>query len=347
MSNRTIDLAGVFQRKATGGPAKRGPEDDYTQQQADACDLSPRGWFIPRSAFPRRTLSAGSGSGANLVADDYKPGVREPSADLVLERLGVRMEPGQRGNAKIPRLTSTVSPEYVDEGSAASESTVTIEQIEGTPHVLTTNFLMSAKLRNQGGDYINTVIAPDFRAALDAARQRAVLHGTGSGGEPTGLASTTGVSVVGAGTNGGAPSVPLLASAVQAVTDSGASLKSPAFLSTPAATAAMLRTPKFASGDGGAMLDNSADVLLGYPYRQSTIVRDDLSKGDGTGLSGLFFGDWSDLMVVSWGDGAVEVTFDPYTYAPQGLIRVTATQYFDVVVLRPSSFACVLDLATL
>jgi hypothetical protein len=84
--------------------------------------------------------------------------------------------------------------------------------------------------------------------------------------------------------------------------------------------------------------------LAGYPYADTTNVPNDLTKGDGTALSALIFGNWADLYVGQW--GGLDILVNPYTKAKEGLVEIVAEMYYDLEVARPVSFAAMLDIVT-
>ncbi len=88
----------------------------------------------------------------------------------------------------------------------------------------------------------------------------------------------------------------------------------------------------------------NASPLNGYPAHVTNQVASDLTRGTGTGLSAIFFGNWADLIIGHW--GTLDILVDPYTGGTSGTVRVIALQDVDVVVRQPASFAAMLDAIT-
>jgi hypothetical protein len=61
------------------------------------------------------------------------------------------------------------------------------------------------------------------------------------------------------------------------------------------------------------------------------------SAATGGAEQGLIFGNWSDLLIGTW--GALELVTDPYSKKKQGLIEVTSFQLADIAVRHGASFA--------
>ena len=73
----------------------------------------------------------------------------------------------------------------------------------------------------------------------------------------------------------------------------------------------------------------------------SNNVPSDLTKGTGSNLSSIIFGNFSDLLLGMWGD--LEVLTDPYSNFQSGTVAVRALQAVDIAVRHPESFAAMQD----
>mgnify|MGYP003150027373 CR=1 FL=1 len=71
--------------------------------------------------------------------------------------------------------------------------------------------------------------------------------------------------------------------------------------------------------------------LMGYPvYTSENCVFGGINK--------LFFGDWSSLVMGTWGNG-LDLIVDPYTGSSAGTTRVVGLYLVDFCVRNPKSFA--------
>ena len=86
--------------------------------------------------------------------------------------------------------------------------------------------------------------------------------------------------------------------------------------------------------------------LAGYALRQSTHVPNNGSKGTGSNLSTIIFGNWADLLIGYW--SAVDILVNPYhtdVYSKGG-VRINALQDVDIQVRHAESFAATTDVIT-
>lgn len=69
------------------------------------------------------------------------------------------------------------------------------------------------------------------------------------------------------------------------------------------------------------------------------------TKGTGTSLSTLIFGNWSDLLIGQW--GGIDIAVDDMTGADTGNVRIVAHSEWDIAVRHPQSFAAITDAVTI
>ena len=105
-----------------------------------------------------------------------------------------------------------------------------------------------------------------------------------------------------------------------------------------------LRTTSKAGTEAIMVWGENNEPLNGYKAFVTNQVRSDLTRGTGTNLSAIFFGNWADLIIGQW--GTLDILVDPYTGGTSGTVRVIALQDVDVAVRQPMSFAAMLDAIT-
>tara|TARA_Y100001968_G_C19206486_1_gene642554 strand:+ start:183 stop:395 length:213 start_codon:yes stop_codon:yes gene_type:complete len=66
-----------------------------------------------------------------------------------------------------------------------------------------------------------------------------------------------------------------------------------------------------------------------------------LTKGSGSSLSAIIYGNFNDLLVGMW--GSLEILVDPYTDIAKGTVGIRALQTVDMAVRHPESFAAMQD----
>ena len=89
----------------------------------------------------------------------------------------------------------------------------------------------------------------------------------------------------------------------------------------------------------GASLGDSR--ISGRRLVVSNNVPSNLSKGTGSNLSAIIYGNFADLLIGMWGN--LEILVDPYTDFAKGTTGIRALQSIDVAVRHPQSFAAMVD----
>ena len=104
-----------------------------------------------------------------------------------------------------------------------------------------------------------------------------------------------------------------------------------------------MATPKVAGNDSMILSPDEAEPMLaGHRARFSGNVPDNLTKGTGTNLSALIFGNWSDLLVGQW--GGIDLIVDDVTEAAKGNVKLVAHSEWDIAVRHAESFAAIKDI---
>jgi HK97 family phage major capsid protein len=86
--------------------------------------------------------------------------------------------------------------------------------------------------------------------------------------------------------------------------------------------------------------------INGYTVARTNQARSNLTKGTGTNLSEVFFGDWSQVLVGEW--GVVEILPNPYAAGiyEAGGVELRVLQSVDIGVRHAQSFAVMSDAIT-
>jgi HK97 family phage major capsid protein len=296
------------------------------------------------------SLSTGAGGATvatDLLAADFITYLR--NATMVL-RMGARKLTGLVGSVNIPRQTGTITPGWVAQTGAASESDATFAVVAlamKTAHGIQD---VTRDLLLQGTPAVEGLVRADLLESMAVTMDYAALHGTGASNQPTGLAATAGIGSVVGGTNGAAPTWDNIVELESAVANNNAAMGAMGYLSNTRVRGKLKRTQKFASTNGqeiwmSPMQGDDASVmgtLNGYRAGVSNNVRNDLTKGSSSGVcSAIFFGNWSDLLIGEW--GSPEILPDPLTQAANRIVRMHVYQSIDIAVRRAQSFSAMLD----
>ena len=107
---------------------------------------------------------------------------------------GATMLRGLQGNVVIPKKTAASSAGWIaTEGNAASESEFTSGSVTMSPKVIGAFTDATRLLLQQSSLDVENLIRDDLTKSLATAIDLGALAGSGSSGQPTGIANTSGI----------------------------------------------------------------------------------------------------------------------------------------------------------
>lgn len=275
--------------------------------------------------------------GGVLVADDRVRYYAALQNKLVLSQAGATFLTGLTGN--VPVVSGgTFTGEWLAEGAEATMQKMTFTSYTMTPKRLAIMGAITRQLLHQSSPDVEALIIDAITSAHAQALEAAAFNGAG-GNAPTGILNTTGIGSVAIGTNGGTitrQAVVELESTIAAKNVDTNSLK----YVTNAKVVGALKTTPVAEGSDKVLMDSG--VVNGYDVLRTNNVPSNLSKGTGTGLSAMVFGDFTKLLIGTW--GGLDILVDPYVLGASGQIRFIMDTYHDVAVAQPDAFAAVKDI---
>lgn len=293
-----------------------------------------------------RSLTTSTGSGAvgtiQATADQF---IQAARAKSVAGLLGARFASYGGGGVKvaIPRVSTGSSASWVAEASAPGSGTNPgLGQVVLDPKRLTAFAIVTRKMLASAGPGLDAALLADLAGAMGAAIDAAAFAGPG-GDAPTGLLNNADVPVQALGTDGAYPTRAALITAVQTVQNANGDASATASLgwATSPNGEARLRTVDGSTGNAGRWLWDSTGIL-DRPAFASTSLPSNLTKGAGSGLSPLIFGDFGQLVINL--PEAFDLIVDPYSIAPD--VRFTIGADVAVAVRRPTSFVKFVDMKT-
>ncbi len=263
---------------------------------------------------------------------------------MVVRRAGATVLSGLVGDVTIPRQTSGATAFWVAESGSPVETRQGTDQVALNPKTVGAFTDISRRLLLQSSIDVENFVRSDLATVIALAIDLAALHGTGVANQPRGIASTPGIGVVVGGANGAVPSWAHVVALETAAAIANADVGALSYITNARVRGRMKQTQKLAATDSVMLWETNASPLNGYPVHVTNQVASDLTRGTGTGLSAIFFGNWSDLMIGHW--GTLDILVDPYTGGTAGTVRVIALQDVDVAVRMPASFSVMLDAIT-
>lgn len=325
-----------------------GRERELSQEVARRSGRAFQGMAVPMSVFHQpveqrvvTTTAPSAGPGSNLIATDYRPGeyIDLLRNALVVRQLGARVLSGLVGNVAIPRLKQDATAAWVNENQAIPTSDMAFGQVGLTPKHVGARTEFSRNMLLQSSPDIETLVRADFAAVLAAEVDRAAIAGSGVAPEPLGILNTPGIGSVTLAANGGPITFDAVADLQGAVDDANVTGASMAFLTN---TKVRRQAAKIKDSNGVPL--GLATIFQGGNLAVTNNVPGNLTKGTGTDLSALIYGNWSDLLLGYWSEFDLLVNpFAEEAYA-KGNVQVRGMVTMDVAVRYPQSFAAIKDI---
>jgi HK97 family phage major capsid protein len=323
-------------------------ERELSQEVARRAGRPFQGMAVPMSVFHQpveqrvMTTTTPSGSaGSNIIGTDYRPGeyIDLLRNALVVRQLGARVLTGLVGNVAIPRLKQDATAAWVNENQAIPVSDLGFGQVSLTPKHVGARTEFSRNMLLQSSPDIETLVRADFAAVLAAEVDRAAIAGSGVAPEPLGILKTPGIGIVPLGTNGGPITFDAVADLQGMVDDANVTGAAMAF-----ATNTKVRRQAAKLKDTTNVPLGLSTIFQGGSLAVSNNVPGNLTKGTGTDLSALIYGNWSDLLLGYWSE--FDLLVNPYeaTAYSKGNVQVRGMVTMDVAVRYPQSFAAIKDI---
>jgi HK97 family phage major capsid protein len=319
------------------------------EREARAAGIESGGIMLPRILVRRqsrdnvefRDMTAGTaGEGGQTVATTKAGLLDDFFNGSVIRQAGATVLEGLVSNLDIPRLAAGTTPAKKAENAAADEVSPTTAMLSLTPKRLPAYIDISELLLKQSSSAIETILRTHLTNQMLAVQEAAFFHGGGTN-EANGIAGTSGIGSVAGGTNGLAPTLAHLIALETAVDTTNALLGNLRYVSNGQIRGKLKGTAINATY-GDRMILGDSGLLNGYQPLFTNAVSRTLTKGSSSVASAIFFGNFADYYVGYWGGVSLELVRDK-TNAIGGLYTLVASSYYDGGVVRPKSFAAMLD----
>jgi hypothetical protein len=309
-----------------------------------------QGFLVPWAALlgaDRRALDTSAGTGA--IPDYVQP---ELFVDALRNRLvcgllgatvGDLAPANSRGDrVKLPRFSAASAPTWVSE-AGSNASNPTIDGVSLTPTSISAYADITTRMMHEATPDFDEFVASEITRSIAQEVDRTALNGSGTAPEPTGILANSSVPTVALGTSGAAPTRAFLASVIKTVGNNNGESSADARMGWALSvnTRAKLQSTDGSTATAGAWL-MPGSTILDLPAVASKSLPDDGTKGSGSSLGSLIYGDWSSV-VIHLGS-AVDVLVNPYLMATSGIVRVSVFQEVAVGLRQPKSFAKCVDI---
>lgn len=323
-------------------------EFEVGRAAAEKSNKEARGLIVPfdvlRARTEQRELVVGTPSaGGHLVATDLLSGsfIELLRNAMVINGLGTRYLSGLVGNIAIPKQTGGGTMAWVTEGNAPSASDQTFAQVSMSPKTAAARTQISRKLLLQSSVDIENFVRQDLATVVGLGIQAAAINGSGTSGQPRGILNTSGIGAVVGGTNGAAPDWDHIVDLETEVSVANADVGTLGYLTNAKVRGALKKTFVDGPGTGIRVWQPGDTPLNGYQAAVTNAVPGNITKGTGTNLSAIIFGNFADLIIGMW--GGLDLQVDPYSAGDSGAVIVRAFQDVDVAVRHAESFAAMQD----
>lgn len=263
---------------------------------------------------------------------------------MVLNRLGAQYLTGLVGDIAIPRQTGGASFFWVGESGSANLSGQTFDQVPMTPKSGMARTQISRKMLLQSSIDVESFVRNDLAKTVGLGIQLAAINGSGVAPNPLGILNVAGIGSQVGGANGAAPTWANIVGLETAVAVANADVGTLGYLTNAAVRGKLKTTQKFAGSNADAIWADGNTPLNGYQAAVTNAVPSNGTKGTGTALSSIIFGNFADLIIGMW--GGLELQVDPYSAGDTGSVVVRAFQDVDVAVRHKESFSAMTDAVT-
>ena len=275
----------------------------------------------------------------------------------MISRLGARMFSQLQGNLDIPRQSAESESFWVEEGGTIEESNLTIDIVSMRPKTIASLTSVTRRMLMQGSLDVEGLIRFDMMQQLAIGIDLAAISGSGTNNQPLGILNYPGVNSVSIGANGGAPAWSHLVQLETEIAVDNADGGDCYYL-TNARTRGKLKTTAKVTGQDRFLWTDYPNPIAGIEGEPRTIglvnghagavsnqVPSNGTKGTGTNLSSIIFGDFSQVLIGTW--GVLEILPNPYGQGyPSGTVQIRSMIDCDIALRHPESFAVCTDAVT-
>lgn len=284
------------------------------------------------------TTTTGTGSIANILGTDLIELLRNR---MKTYEMGARVLSDMTGGTfSLPKQTGASTAYWVTEGNAPTNSNQQIGQVTFTPKTVGAVTDVSRKFMLQTSLDAEAFTRDDLMKQLAIEMDRAALNGSGTSPEPQGIIGNTNVPTIAIGANGGVPTWSMLVALETQVSKANADVDTMGIIASVDARGRLKATLKDTNTFGIYLWQDNE--VNGYKAVATNQIPSTFTKGSGTGLTGMVFGNWDSLVYGLW--GALDIIEDPYTKSSSGGLRIVALQDLDIQLRYPGSFAKIVDI---
>jgi HK97 family phage major capsid protein len=307
----------------------------------------------------RKAIDSGSGgaNGAALIPEQFVRELIEVlRANVVALQAGATVLGGLQGSpVRIPKIASGVTAAFVAENTTITANDPNLGDIQMTPHQLACLVKMSNRFNMLSFTDAETMLRNDMARAMAEQWDISILRGDGTAENPEGILNITGVDTtsVAVGTNGGRYTFDHAEEQQRHVAGNDALRGALGYIMHPF-VGSNLKRQKVVPFSGATaeqsdytaglpMTDQMLANALGLGFFTTTQIPTNLTKGTGTTLSEVYFGNWNEVLIGNWGGLQFAVTGEAGAAFESNQTWLRVIQEVDVNVRHTESFQVLVD----
>lgn len=310
--------------------------------------LNSRGFILPYDMLAKRDFTVGTVAEAgNLVATDLRTDLYVDILrnNLSLGNLGVTMLYGLTGPIDIPRKTVGSTIAYLAETAAATESQPNTGKVTLAGKRISGFIEFSKQAVIQSAMAVEPMLRDELQSELVVRVEDGAINGNATGSTMRGIRNTSGIGSIAGGTNGAQLNWGHIVGLESAVANVNAEPDVNAGYLVNTKTRGWLKTVQKAA-NLPFIWDNGAQPLNGYRAAVTNNVPSNLTKGSASGVaSSLLYSSMWNMQVLGF-FGSIEILYDEFSLAPNGMNRLTLNAWADTGCRRPANFAVMDDALT-
>lgn len=299
----------------------------------------------------RRDIAIGSGTSgvSNLV---------ETRIGTMIEALAPRVKAimmgadtslsGLKSYLNLPKETGLPTANWDGEVAAATKTKPTVDKIQIRPTRLSAFSEFSRLSENMASVAMDNWIINHLLNANARKLDESIYNGSGVGNVPLGILNDPDVSVHALGADGDFLSVEDIAAIEALIATENADVLNMGWLTTPGVRG-KLRTTRVDAGSGIMIWPWGGNEVGGYKADVTTLIPSNLTKGVGTNLHALIFGDWFQQIIASF--AGTELIINPHGNVQgstdgldvTGQVRITSHSWWDLKRKQAKGFAVCKD----
>lgn len=268
-------------------------------------------------------FQAGSGDGSGFVPVNVPAAIEALRAPTVIEGLGTTVIRNATGNLKFPRVSVKAAGTGEGEVDANANSGMEMDELNLTPQRVSAKTLYSKQLILTGGAEVDSLIAGELAAAMNAYVDDACFD--------TILASTA----INVSTSGDTALNAALAFKMEAeVLEDGGNLAGSVYVMSPLAY--QLSKAEAAVASVSPLWENgqfNGFRAVATPYLVNGLLAD-----DSTAAGQMLFGNFAQGGILAY-FGGIDLLVDPYSNAGTAQIALHVNRFFDFDVRQPGALA--------